>query len=127
MERVTSRWTDEQFDLMLAYVLRAGVLMSASILAAGGVVFLTVHGWERPAYHVFRGEPIPLRSIGGILSEVQQVHGRGLVQFGLLLLIATPIARVVFSVLGFVKQRDWLYVAITLIVLALLSYSLLSG
>ena len=127
MERFTSSWTDEQFDLMLAYVLRAGVLMSASIIAAGGVVFLSVHGWERPTYHVFRGEPIPLRSIGGILSEVQHVHGRGLVQFGLLLLIATPIGRVVFSVLGFVRQRDWLYVAITLIVLALLSYSLLSG
>ena len=56
-----------------------------------------------------------------------QPHGRGLIQLGLLLLIATPIARVVFSVAGFARQRDWLYVAITLIVLTLLGYSLLAG
>jgi uncharacterized membrane protein len=43
-----------------------------------------------------------------------------------LLLIATPVARVLFSVLGFGLERDWLYVAITLLVLALLIYTLTS-
>ena len=41
-------------------------------------------------------------------------------QLGLLLLIATPIARVVFSIFGFMRQRDWLYVGVTATVLALL-------
>jgi uncharacterized membrane protein len=54
-------------------------------------------------------------------------EARGVIQLGLLLLIATPIGRVVFSVIGFVRQRDWLYVAITLLVLRLLLYSLMSG
>ncbi|MDA8243889.1 MAG: DUF1634 domain-containing protein, partial [Elusimicrobia bacterium] len=52
---------------------------------------------------------------------------RGLIQLGLLMLIATPIARVVFSVFGFLRERDWLYVAVTLVVLAILLYSLING
>lgn len=127
MPRFISSWSDEQFDIVLAHVLRFGVLVSAAVVAAGGVVFLARHGFERPSYQVFRGEPLPLRSVHGIVAEGFDLHGRGLIQLGLLLLIATPIARVVFSIAGFARQRDWLYVAITLIVLTLLGYSLLAG
>ncbi len=62
-----------------------------------------------------------------IIHEALALHGRGLIQFGLLLLIATPIARVAFSVVAFLHQRDWTYVAVTLIVLSLLFYSLLGS
>ena len=124
---MTVRWSDEQFDVVLAHVLRAGVFLSAAVVAAGGVVFLAAHGFERPSYHLFRGEPTVLRSVRGIVSESRRLSGRGLVQLGLLLLIATPIARVVFSVVGFIRQRDWLFVGITLTVLALLGYSLLGA
>jgi uncharacterized membrane protein len=127
MPRFTPARSDERFDTVLAYVLRAGVLLSATVVACGGLVFLARHGFERPAYHGFRGEPLPLRSVHGIVAEGLRLSGRGLIQVGLLLLIATPIARVVFSVAGFVRQRDWLYVAITLVVLALLGSSLLAG
>jgi uncharacterized membrane protein len=120
-------WTDEQFDIVLAYVLRVGVLISAATVACGGVVFLVRHGLEHPSYHVFRGEPGELTSIRGIVNESIRFRGRGLVQLGLLLLVATPIARVVFSVFGFVRQRDWLYVLITVAVLVLLAYSLFAG
>ena len=120
-------WTDEQFDSVLAHVLRIGVTASALVVAFGGVVFLARHGSELPSYHVFRGEPGNLRSVRGILTEAGHFSGRGLVQLGLLLLVATPIARVVFSVVGFARQRDWLYVTITVAVLALLAYSLLDG
>ena len=118
---------DEEFDALLAAVLRAGVVVSALVVIVGGAVFLARHGAERPSYHVFRGEPGDLRSVAGIGVSAVRGGGRGLVQLGLLLLIATPIARVVFSVAGFVRERDWLYVAVTLIVLALLGYSLLQS
>ena len=55
------------------------------------------------------------------------LHARAIIQLGLLLLIATPVARVVFSVYAFARQRDWVYVVVTLIVLGVLLYSLLSG
>ena len=51
-------------------------------------------------------------------------HGQAIIQFGLLLLIATPVARVAFSAVGFAIERDSMYVVITLIVLAILLYSL---
>lgn len=120
-------WSDEQFDAVLAHVLLGGVVLSATVVACGGVVFLMRHGMESPAYHVFRGEPDTLTSIRAIVSDTTGLSGRGLIQLGLLLLIGTPIARVVFSVIGFARQRDWLYVLITLAVLTLLTYSLTSG
>jgi uncharacterized membrane protein len=123
----SAEWTDEQFDAVLAHVLRGGVLLSAAVVACGGVVYLTRHGFQRPEYHVFRGEPETLREIRGIVSDAMGFSGRGIIQLGLLLLIATPVARVVFSVIGFARQRDWLYVAITLAVLMLLEYSMTSG
>jgi uncharacterized membrane protein len=78
-------------------------------------------------YQVFRGEPSELRTISGILHEALALRGRGLIQLGLLILIATPIARVAFSLFAFLYQRDWLYVVVTLMVLGLLLYSLVGG
>ena len=124
---MSATWSDEQFDAVLAHVLRGGVLLSATVVACGGIVFLARHGMQRPDYHAFRGESDSLRSIRAIFSDATRRSGRGLIQLGLLLLIATPIARVVFSVIGFARQRDGLYVLITLAVLILLTYSLTSG
>lgn len=122
-----ARWADQQLDELLAHVLRAGVFLSAGIVALGGGLFLAHHGFDHPSYHVFRGEPVLLRSVGGIIETAGSLSGRGLVQLGLLLLIATPIIRVLCSVAGFARQRDWLYVGITLTVLLLLMFSLLGG
>ncbi len=122
-----TRMTDDAFDRLLGAVLRAGVIISAAVVLIGAAIYLVRHGHELPMYHVFRGEPGNLTSIRGIFAEVRALRGRGVIQFGLLLLIATPIARVVFSVAGFVRQRDWLYVAVTTLVLALLLYSLLTA
>ena len=54
-------------------------------------------------------------------------RGRGLIQLGVLLLIATPVARVVFSAWAFARQRDWTYVLVTLFVLAVLLFGLFYG
>jgi uncharacterized membrane protein len=120
-------WNDRRFEVMLGNILRAGVVLSGVIVLTGGFMYVIRHGGEIADYGLFRGEPAALRSVRGIVTEALSFSGRGLIQFGLLLLIATPIARVVFSIVGFLRQRDWLYVAITLIVLVLLGYSLLGG
>ena len=120
------KWTDARLDNLLGNLLRLGVLLAAAVVLAGGIVFLARHGSDPPAYHVFRGEPSDLRSVGGIVGDVFDARGRGLIQFGLLLLIATPIARVVLSAVIFAAERDRRYVVFTLIVLAVLIYSLLT-
>jgi len=118
---------DQRMDQIMAMLLRSGVLLAASLVFIGGVVYLSRHDLPVINYRVFQGEPQELRTVSGILREAAKFHGRGLIQLGLLVLIATPVARVLFSVLEFLYEKDGTYVAITLIVLALLSYSLFGG
>ena len=118
------RFNDDQVDQIIGTLLRAGVILAASIVFAGGIWYLARAGWAVPDYHSFRGVPADLRSVSGIIAGVFRGSPRNLIQFGILLLIATPIVRVGFSVFAFAVQRDRLYVAITLVVLAVLFSSL---
>ncbi len=118
------KWTDERLEALLGNVLRWGVIVAAATVAIGAIVFLVRHGAEQPAYQVYRGEPRELERVNGILRLAWAGHGRGFIQLGLLLLIATPVARVALSVVMFALQRDRRYVIITLVVLAVLLYSI---
>ena len=117
---------DKWMDEIIGHLLRTGVIISAAIVLMGGVVYLSRHQVPITNYQLFQGEPEELRTIPGIVHETVYFKGRGLIQLGLLVLIATPIARVAFSLLAFLYERDWTYVVVTAIVLALLLYSLLS-
>jgi uncharacterized membrane protein len=119
--------TEKRMDEIMGRLLRAGVILSALFVLAGGAIYLTRHQTPVIDYRVFQGEPEELRTVSGIFHEALTLRGRGLIQLGLLILIATPIARVAFSVVAFLYQRDWTYVVVTLIVLGLLVYSLLGG
>ena len=111
-------------ESIIAVILQGGVTLSAGIVLTGGCLFLLRHGSALPDYRVFRGEPSDLRNLPGVVAEVAAWRGRGIIQLGLLILIATPVLRVVFSVFAFLEQRDRLYAMVTLIVLALLLISL---
>jgi uncharacterized membrane protein len=121
-------WTDERIEQIIGNLLRFGVLASALVVFAGGVVFLSRHGTEPvKERHTFVPDSPEFSRPELIVRSALRGSGRGLIQLGLLLLIATPVARVVFSAYAFARQRDRTYVAITLVVLAVLLYSLFSG
>jgi hypothetical protein len=80
-----------------------------------------------PHYGIFQGEPADLRTPLGILAGALSLRGRGVIQLGLLILLPAPVARVAFSVFAFAMQRDLLYVIVTLVVLAVLVFSLAGG
>lgn len=120
-------WSDARRDAIISNLLRFGVGLAAIIVLAGGIYYLVRHGGEAPNYRVFRGEPAPLHTPLGIARFALASHSRGIIELGLLALILTPIARVLFSVFAFVRQRDWAYVVITLIVLSVLAYNLIGG
>ena len=120
-------WTDEQMEQIVSSLLRSGVIIAALVVLVGGGFYLVHYGATLPNYRIFRGEPADLRSVSGIIGDVLSLHPRGLIQLGLLLLIATPVARVAFSILAFALQRDRTYVVVTLIVLGVLIYSLAGG
>jgi uncharacterized membrane protein len=117
-------WTDRKVEDLIGNLLRTGVLLSAFVVFCGGVVYLARHGNEPADYRVFHGEPSDLRTIPGVLREALSFQGRGIIQLGLLLLIATPVARVGLSILGFAAERDRMYVGFAAIVLVILLYSL---
>jgi uncharacterized membrane protein len=120
-------WKDRRIEIVLGNLLRTGVLVSAAVVFLGACTYLSRHAHEPADYRIFRGEPTEYRTIPGVIQSVAQDRGRGWIQLGLLLLIATPIARVAFSFAGFVLERDRMYMAFTLIVLAVLLYSLLGS
>ena len=105
-------------------LLRAGVILAAVVVFAGGIFYQIRYGTTSPDYRVFRGESADLRNLSGILADAIDLHSRGLIQLGLLLLVATPVARVAFSIFAFARQHDVTYVVFTLIVLGVLIYSL---
>jgi uncharacterized membrane protein len=117
-------WTDQRIENVLGNLLRAGVLLSALVVSIGGAIYLIRHGHEPVGFRVFRGEPADLRSLRGIIRDTLELRGEGIIQLGLLLLIATPVARVAFSIFGFAEERDGMYMVFTLIVFAVLLYSL---
>jgi len=119
-----NRWSDERVEEVMGNLLRAGVSLAAAVALLGGIFYLIRYHSTSPGYRVFRGEPADLRSVSGILADAIELRSRGLIQLGLLLLVATPVARVVFSVFAFARQHDLTYVVLTLIVLAVLIYSL---
>lgn len=120
-------WRDRRIEVILGNLLRTGVLISAAVVFWGACIYLSRHAHEPADYRIFHGEPSEFRTIPGVIQSVINGRGRGLIQLGLLLLIATPIARVAFSVVGFAIERDRMYVAFTVIVLAILLYSLLGS
>ena len=102
-------------ELLIGRLLKAGVITAASVVAFGGTLYLVQHGFEPADYRVFHP------AAAGVISD----YGRGLIQMGLLILIATPIARVVLSLFLFARKRDAAYVVISLIVLCVLAYGFL--
>ncbi len=116
--------TDEHMESIIGMVLRVGVTASALFVLFGGGVYLIRHGLAPADYHTFHGEPADYSKPSGILHSVLTFHGRGIIQLGLILLIATPVVRVAFSIWAFLAERDRLYAAFTLFVLAILVYSL---
>jgi uncharacterized membrane protein len=115
----------------ISNLLRGGVLLSIGVIILG-LVFTFVH---HPQYVTSRTDLGQLtnptavypHTIRDVFTEVRAQRGQAIVMLGLLLLIATPIARVAFSVGAFIVERDRVYVGITILVLALLLISLATG
>ncbi len=120
-------WNDRRIEAVLGNILRAGVILSAVIVLLGGILYFFQSGGRTPEFHVFRGVPGCTLGNMDIIRGVLGLRGQCIIMLGLLLLIATPVARVLFSAVAFALERDRTYVVITLVVLALLLVSLLSG
>lgn len=118
---------DRHIETTVAGVLRTGVVTAAALVLAGGVIFLLKYGSAAPHYAIFHGEPAELRSVSGIVARALTGHGRGIILLGLLVLLATPVLRVVVASWGYARAGQYRLTFLGLIVLCVLGWSLGSG
>lgn len=118
---------DKDIQLLIGNLLRVGVYLSMGIVLIGAFIYLSAHGSEKVNYGMFNPDKVSLKTIPVIFSSVTSFKGNSVMQFGLLMLIFTPIARVIMAIGSFFLEKDYLYVTIGLIVLAIITVSLNSG
>jgi uncharacterized membrane protein len=127
-----------RMELVISYALRVGVLLSAAVILVGIVLYaltqntgyakvLPHHLQDILAYHSSSGPAFFPASPAAVFREAIAGKPYAIIGLGMVLLILTPIVRVALSVFFFLAQRDWLYVGITLFVLAVLAFSLFRG
>jgi uncharacterized membrane protein len=116
---------DRRLETIIGKLLRAGVLLAAATVFAGGVLYLARHHGDKADYHTFTGGVPITRSLSGIVRTAATGNSAAIIQIGLLLLILTPIARVAVALAGFLLERDRLYAVVSLIVLLILVFSLM--
>ena len=121
------KFKDTDIQIVIGWILRIGVLLSMSIIFIGGVIYLYRHGHTPANYSTFNGIPDFVHNASGIVNGIITLRGRAIIQAGIVLLIATPVVRVVFSAIGFLLEKDYLYTGITLFVLLIITASMLSG
>ncbi|MCC5598748.1 DUF1634 domain-containing protein [Nostoc favosum] len=133
-KNATKTLSEQQLEYLLSNLMKYGVLIASAVVFLGGILYLIHHGAEPAGYHFFQSEPSEFRSPAGVVKAVlsgSDAYGglrlRGIIQLGLLLLIATPIVRVFISLFAFLLQREFIYVIVTLLVLASLIYSLVGA
>lgn len=128
MEKTKHSWKDTDVEQLVGQLLRYGVLTACLVAFVGGVYYLIANGnMPVPAYSTFAGEGKGYTTYGGILSGAAAFRPSEIIQLGALLLIATPILRIAFSLVGFVLEKDKLYIGITLLVLLVMMTSIFGG
>jgi uncharacterized membrane protein len=118
------QWNDQRIEIWVGIMLRTGVMLAAAIVLFGGILYLARNNGPRPDYSHFRGEPAHLITFSGIVHGVAVLDPESIIMLGLLVLIATPVARVGMCIVGFLFERDHLYTVVSTIVLLILLYSL---
>jgi uncharacterized membrane protein len=127
-----------RMELVISYLLRGGVILSAAIILVGVLLFairqdtgyakvLPHHLPDLLAFHQDSGPGLFPTSLDAVVRGAIEGKSYAIICLGMLVLIATPVVRVALSVFFFLAQKDWLYVGITLFVLAVLLLSLFTG
>jgi uncharacterized protein len=110
-----------QAELVISHVLRGGVLLSAAVILVGVALYYT-----QPQPGGAAATLAYPHSLGAVIPALTTGSPEAIITLGLLILLATPVVRVAVSIVAFALERDWMYVGITTLVLALLLASILA-
>lgn len=120
---------DKDISLIIGKILRWGVYLALAVTSVGGLIYLTnQYGQISMQHSVFVEKDENLWTlIKAMMHGVAKADGLSIIELGILLLIATPLTRVIFSLWAFYKEKDRMYVIITLLVLFIITISILTG
>jgi len=118
---------DRDIQLLIGQVLKAGTVISMSVVFFGGIFYMYRHGHSVANYRAFSGAPDFVQHFPGIIYSAFNLKGQAIIQIGIVLLIGTPILRVAFSAVGFLLEKDYMYVGISLLVLLIIFISMING
>lgn len=124
-EHAHEHFDDRRMETVMGRLLQVGVLLASFVMVIGGILYMRAHHGEMPNYRVFSSEPVRLRHFGGVAQGIKAGDPAAIIQLAVLLLIATPVARVVFALVAFLLEKDKLFVVISSVVLAVLLYGFL--
>ncbi len=117
--------TGKDFSKIIGYVLRIGVTIAFTVVAIGSVLLFaegqTGYGTLSSTQQLYSNRFV--LSLGSVLQGVISAKPFAIIEFGLILLFATPLARVAISIFLFFEERRYIFVWITVLVLAILLVS----
>jgi uncharacterized membrane protein len=106
-------------ETVISRLLSLGVILSCLVVTTGGALLLVSSGAATIDIGHFHGQAGSLKTIAVIFESARAISPTAIIQIGLLILVATPVARVGLSMLLFLKKGDYLYVGITGLVLTI--------
>jgi Protein of unknown function (DUF1634) len=95
-------------------VLQAGLTVAASLIVLGGLLAVAKPPAQDPRD-------------SGMFSRAMQGDSSAVLELGLVVLMLTPVARVLVLAIGWLVSRDWTFSLVAFCVLALLVLSVLLG
>ena len=115
---------------LISGLLRYGMILSAVVIAVDTVLLLLGKGSLEVSglvtydpNHLPHGNFDP--DFGRLLTGLAALEPQSIIELGVIVLLATPAARVLLSVFLFAAEGDRIYVYITSVVLVLLLFSML--
>lgn len=114
---------DQRLENAMGRMLQIGVSVAALVVFFGGVLYLKQSHGPMPDYHRFHQTSPGFETVNAIIAGVIHMDSRSLIELGILLLIATPVCRVIFGVVGFAIEKDRLYTGVSVSVLVILMWS----
>lgn len=119
---------DNKLAMLISRLMRWGVILAITSAFIGGAILLVNHGQEPINFSVYTASHQSILPIlKSVTDSVLNGSGRGFILLGIIILFATPILRVILSLVGFMLEKDYLYVFITLIVLIVMAISISGG
>ena len=115
------------FKSAIGLVLRYGVVLAFAFVALGSILlFLEGQTGYRPlgtAEQLFAARN-DLTGLAPLIQGVESAKPYAIIDLGLVVLLATPVARVAISIFLFLDEKRYAFVAITVTVLAILMLSI---